>query len=322
MTGNSFKAEWCCPSMQNSITIDELENRLDFFHKMYDVVRIVDPVNKQVLKYKDAAYSAADHFCYAYWGDQANICDNCISIRAYRQNKSFVKLEQKETVIMLVTAIPVDTTEKPVVAELLKNATDSMLIGPGDYVKGRLVNDIILEFNQMAVTDSLTSLYNRRYIDERLPGDIAASVILEHPLSVIFIDVDGMKYINDTYGHTAGDYVLQKVGEAITAGLSEHNGWAARYGGDEFLVCLSNVSYDEADKISKRISENIDMVSPLPELKDFRISASAGVYTSDGLQLTVSEIIHLADQKMYQAKKNKLGKNRNLNRGLPENTGL
>ncbi len=71
--------------MSNIITYDELENKLAFFNKMYDIVRLVDPINKKVLEYRSVSSIEVNEFCYAYWSNN-KICDNCISIRAHLEN--------------------------------------------------------------------------------------------------------------------------------------------------------------------------------------------------------------------------------------------
>lgn len=193
--------------MENTISLSKLEENLSWFKKMYDSVRLVDPINKKVVEYHHCNRNETGGFCYDYW-ENGKICDNCISVRAYLYDKCFIKLEQTVTTIMLVTAIPVEGTEQPLIIELLKNATDSMMIGTGEYSKGHPIQNIVTEFNDLITKDELTGLYNRRYVDERLPADIVKTTFDEIPLSVIFMDIDNLKEINDTFGHTEGDIVV------------------------------------------------------------------------------------------------------------------
>jgi two-component system cell cycle response regulator len=99
--------------MSNKITLSGLEKNLAFFRKMYDAVRIVDPVNKRVLECRGYSINQTNEICYDYW-KSGKICDNCISVRAYHGKKSYIKLEQNPDTIMMVTALPVETAEPPV----------------------------------------------------------------------------------------------------------------------------------------------------------------------------------------------------------------
>lgn len=165
------------------ISLNEIKDKLQFFHKMYDTVRLVDPIHKKVTDYIGSSLMETHEICYNYWGDE-RICDNCISIRAYQEDRNFVKLEQNEETILLVTAIPITNIETPVVLELMKNATDSMLVGTGTYSEGEPLQRYAREINDLIVRDSLTSLYNQRFIKERLPVDIIDATLNHLPLSV------------------------------------------------------------------------------------------------------------------------------------------
>ena len=200
--------------MPESISLNKLQQSLAFFNKMYDAVRLVDPVRKRVLEYRDSTVGRTADVCYDYWKN-GHICDNCISVRAHHDSKSYMKLEQYPDVIMLVTALPIEDAEEPVILELLKNATDSMMIGAGDYNDGQAMRSVVSDINNMVIKDHLTSLYNRRFVDDRLPVDIIKATIAQQPLSVIFLDVDNMKAINDTYGHAAGDLALKHASDSI-----------------------------------------------------------------------------------------------------------
>ena len=154
-----------------SITLEEMKDQLDFFQKMYDAVRLIDPINKKVLDYRASAFHETLEVCYHYWGNE-KICDNCISVRSYREDRSFVKLEKLSENVILITAIPITNTGFPTVLELFKNVTDNMMIGNGDYNRGKVLTQFVEELNDAIVKDSLTSLYNRRFVEERLPIDL------------------------------------------------------------------------------------------------------------------------------------------------------
>lgn len=290
----------------DSITLDRLEEHLFFFHKMFDVVRLVNPVIKKVIDYRNGNIHEIDEVCFGYW-ESGEICDNCISIRAYLSNKFYMKLEQADSAIMVVTAIPLEGTQQPAVLELLKNATDTMMVGNGIYTEGRMMQNLITDLNELVVKDDLTGVYNRRYVSERLPGDIAKAAMEDAPITVAFVDIDNLKEINDTYGHANGDKVIESVADVILQSIRGDRDWVARYGGDEFLVCLYNTTKDEAYGIIDRIRNNI---AKLTSDGTTPITVSLGVYTMKDSFLTAQELIALADQKLYEAKQG--GKNQTV----------
>lgn len=287
--------------MPEQITLSKLKHDLVFFNKMYDAVRLVDPVQKKVLEYHDHGVEKTRETCYDYW-KSGDICDNCISVRAHYENKTYMKLEQNPDEIILVTAIPIEANGEAITLELLKNATDSMMLGTGDYNEGQIMRNVVCDINNMVVKDHLTSIYNRRFVDDRLPVDIVKATLAQQPLTLLFIDIDNMKTINDTYGHAMGDLALKQVANAIGNGIRGGLDWAARYGGDEFVVCLSNIGEDEASHIAERIRRNIVSIDMPIQNGDIAISASLGICTMFRSQLTAKEMIHMADKKMYKEK--------------------
>lgn len=289
--------------MSERITLEKIEKDLDFFKKMYDEVRLVDPIGKVVLEQRGLSIEDTNEICYNYWKDE-KICDNCISVHAYKSNKSFIKLEKSPDVIMMVTAIPVEVQGQSVVLELLKNATDSMMVGTGIYEEGEMMRTAIERLNEMVVKDPLTSLFNRRFVDDRLPVDIVRATVNTWPLSVLFIDVDNLKSLNDTYGHIVGDMALKIVGEIIEKNIRSKGDWAARYGGDEFIVSLNNTTNEEAQKIGQRISKGVEEARiPIGD-KKIDLGISIGLHTMDKIKLTPEELIKHADKHMYISKNN------------------
>lgn len=283
------------------ISLEEIKDKLDFFKKMYDVVRLVDPVYKKVIDYQDLVLSETQGVCYDYW-KSGRICDNCISIRAYREDRSYVKLEKKKDIVLLVTAIPIENTDSPIVLEVMKNATDTMMIGSGEYNEGELFNCFVREINDMIVRDSLTSLYNRRFVDERLPVDIIDATLKQLPLSVCFMDLDNFKSINDLYGHEVGDSAIKAIGDMILKHIRLEQDWAARYGGDEFLICLNNTDEKRAHTIVERIQNGIEKIPLVQKIQTSNLSVSFGIATMKDTPITAVELIRRADENMYKAK--------------------
>ena len=167
---------------------------------------------------------------------------------------------------------------------------------------------------EMAITDSLTGLYNRRYLETHLTHMIDHYVNRGKVLSVLAVDVDYFKAINDTHGHDAGDKVLQELAQR----LRDHTrsiDLCCRIGGEEFIVVLPNTDSMTAEKIGERLrraiaakSFIIGTPSPVP------VTISAGIATLSGLDDSLDKLMKRADSAMYQAKRE--GRNRIVKAGL------
>lgn len=273
---------------------------------MYDVVRIIDPVEKRILEYKDSDISTTGCNCYDFW-KRGKICDNCTSIRANIDNKCYIKLEPRDNQIMMVTSIPVEGAKRPTVVELIKNVTNSMMVGTGDLEKEHTLFDIMGEIGSLITKDEATGLFNKKYASERLPADIVRASLESRPFSILFLDLDDFKQINDTYGHLLGDELIKRTADVLRKYEKETWNWAARYGGDEFILYLDNTGYDAACHIAEALRKDIEVLTLKSKGEYIHTTVSVGVYTFHNEQKTAEEIIALADERMYQAKKT--GKN-------------
>lgn len=292
-----------CGENMDHISLDEIKDKLDFFNKMYDVVRLIDPLEKKVLEYRNSGLTAIEGAdpCYSYW-ENGRICDNCISIRAHLENRSFVKMEKKQNSVLLITAMPIENAGRPAVLELLKNATDTMLIGTGDYNNGEMMFQFVQELNDAIIRDPLTSLYNRRFLEERLPVDIVTATMTHLPLSVCFIDLDNFKLINDLYGHETGDSSIRAISEVIRRNVQFGNAWAARYGGDEFILIFPDTDEKQARLILERIQREVAGIAIKRKKAGPRLNISYGIETMRETPMTAREMLRSADEKMYRVK--------------------
>lgn len=154
------------------------------------------------------------------------------------------------------------------------------------------------ELRYMALHDSLTGLANRTLMADSLKRALARA-LREHSLvGVLLIDLDGFKLINDTYGHAAGDLVLQVVAARLRK-VTRLNDVTARLGGDEFVVLLEDIrGIEDAVRIAEKLVQELAR----PVEGGLHISASIGIALSDGQQITDDVLMKLADQAMYTAK--------------------
>lgn len=163
-----------------------------------------------------------------------------------------------------------------------------------------------LELVQLAMTDPLTGLPNRRHFFEHADREFERVKREKERLSFLLMDVDGFKLINDSHGHDAGDALLQHLSAILPAEVRAFD-LAARFGGDEFIVMLVNADGERALEIAGRIHERVTH-SPLKfGSQAFNIELSMGIATFDGGQEDLKAVLKRADTALYQAKKD--GKN-------------
>jgi diguanylate cyclase (GGDEF)-like protein/PAS domain S-box-containing protein len=166
---------------------------------------------------------------------------------------------------------------------------------------------------ELAVVDDMTGLSNRRYFDERLTIEWKLAQRLNHPVSLIMIDVDYFKQFNDTYGHQEGDKCLQTVAKAMQQSVFRGTEAVCRYGGEEFCILLPSIDLDGAFVIAERVRENLEKLK-LPhkasKVSDW-VTISGGVSTfTPRIEDEALQFVALADEALYQAKDQ--GRNQNV----------
>ena len=161
---------------------------------------------------------------------------------------------------------------------------------------------------ELSRTDALTGLWNRRYLNELLAHEIALTYRDLYPLSVIIVDLDCFKIINDTYGHAAGDQVLMRAAEVLKQNVRAID-CVGRFGGEEFLIILSNCDEQEAKEVANRYRSMLEK-HPVQIGDDvIYVTGSFGVTTISpsntsqfDLQRNLDQIINMADKALYDAK--------------------
>lgn len=170
------------------------------------------------------------------------------------------------------------------------------------------LRDSVRQSMEMAVTDALTGLSNRRYLDTHLKILFERAAARKRPMSVCLVDIDRFKLVNDTYGHEAGDDVLREFSARVRA-MVRGADLACRYGGEEFIVVMPNTSLDIASKVAERLREMVEQTPfQLTSGLKITVTASIGIAETSVDCATPEQLLREADKALYKAKQE--GRNR------------
>lgn len=169
------------------------------------------------------------------------------------------------------------------------------------------MHHMLTMLEQRAQVDPLTGLWNRRYFDQRLEEEVAGAQRHERPLSLALMDLDHFKTINDTFGHPAGDSVLEAFAHIIRSSVRTSD-VVCRYGGEEFCVIMPDTPPDDAQTMCERIRTRLEAIE-WPRHPERRVTTSVGIAgTATPLNLPPREWIEQVDGNLYIAKRE--GRNR------------
>jgi diguanylate cyclase (GGDEF)-like protein len=160
---------------------------------------------------------------------------------------------------------------------------------------------------ELAFTDGLTGLYNRRYLMDQIEREFMRAQRSKAPLSLVMVDLDGLKGVNDRFGHHVGDSFLREVARIVKVNTRASD-VAARWGGDEFMLLAPGTGSKSASKIAERIRAQVERCTMKLEGGEVGITISAGIVSYPAHASVVSALVKKADEAMYSAKKD--GKNR------------
>ncbi len=158
------------------------------------------------------------------------------------------------------------------------------------------------EIYRLTIIDALTDTHNKRYFMEFLDRELARSSRYDRPLSLVMIDIDRFRAINEDLGHLGGDFTLRELSSRIKGNIRKEELFA-RYGGEEFAIVLPETNVEGAGRLADRLVKVINQAPFLYEDKTYNVTVSAGVATTQGEKnIAMQDLIRRADEKLYQAK--------------------
>lgn len=286
----------------------------NFLFGIYDEVRIVDPGHKSVKELlKTRSGSGEPRLpCYVFW-KKGGFCDNCTSLRALVKHREVSKLETSGTEVYLVHSFPLTMPDdRNLVLEVMKNLNlveISSLRPEGDIVNhmdpdfAALLQSIDA-LNARLYQDYLTGALNREYLETEYPQRILEDT--DCPLSVLLVDLDGFKAINDNFGHFAGDEVLRSFVATAKSTLRGEDK-IVRWGGDEFVILLPKVSEEQALLVKQRLLRAVSEQPVNFEEQVIPYHLSIGAHTATQAGTNFYDAIAEADQDMYREKRARAG---------------
>jgi diguanylate cyclase (GGDEF)-like protein len=164
------------------------------------------------------------------------------------------------------------------------------------------------QISRKAYSDTVTGLPNRRALDERLEQEVMTARRTGQPFSIIMMDLDGFKSVNDTYGHVLGDQVLRVYFNFMGLGLRTTD-FLARYGGDELTLIMSQTNLDSAVLVAEKITSKMKkFFFKAPDGKHITLSVSGGIAVYPNHGRTATDLMRAADEALYNAKRHNRGR--------------
>ncbi len=188
-----------------------------------------------------------------------------------------------------------DITEKRRIQDEIQDANKSLRFQLAE------IETLQAHLRERAIRDSLTGLFNRRYLDETFERELSRAKRDDYEISVLMIDIDHFKHLNDTYGHKAGDQVLKALGDFLLEGVRQGD-IVCRYGGEEFIIIMPDVHIKDAQARAASICNNFCILPVKYEGQVLHSTISIGVAIFPQNGDTPDEIIRAADSAMYAAK--------------------
>jgi len=260
---------------------------------MYDIIRIIDPISKSHMIIKNNQIKKIKGTCYDFWKRSVS-CNNCISMKAYTKKNTFVKIEYYGNKVIFVTAAPIFIDESMYVIEMIKDISENGRIFDNNH------DFNVCTMKEKIIMDGMTGVYNRTYIDEKLPADVNNSIINGSQLSLIIIHIENFKDVNDKYGYVVGVKIIKDFAKLISNSIRKNSDWVGMYDSDEILIVLNNTNKGNAFKVSENIKNLLkDMPFQYNDI-NIKITSNFGLYSLEENKIIIEEILTEVDMELYE----------------------
>ena len=272
-------------------TREQIEAKMEEWRRIFDIVRLIDKETVERME-KDNGHQdmVSPCPCYSFWNKKRR-CTNCITSLVMKDKKQRIKIEFVDNEAYQVISHYVNVDGKDYVMELVNHLENS---GMSDVDVRRKLENKIMGYREKLYVDALTGGYNRRFYEEKLKNTKCYG-------GVAMLDVDDFKLYNDSLGHAAGDEALITVVNAVKECIRKTD-MVIRFGGDEFLIIVHDVTEDEFKVKLNQIHDAIHKTI-IPKYSKMQIEVSIGGVVADGE--TVADAVMRADKLMYIAKNRK-----------------
>ncbi len=188
-----------------------------------------------------------------------------------------------------------DETERRIATRELEKANKTLLQKLDEIEK------LQIQLHEQAIRDPLTGLFNRRFFDEYFSTELIRSIRTNTPISLLMVDIDHFKSVNDRFGHDVGDQVLQMLGEILKS-MFRKSDVSCRFGGEEFLVLLPGLAHDQAFNRAEALRERFEQASREAEFLYAQVTLSIGISNCPMHADNTRDLFRIADRALYQAK--------------------
>ena len=274
------------------MTMEQAQQEMKTFQHLFSDVRLLSAEDIGIDQSSDGNEGKSGKSCQCRSClDQGNSEDECIARQVFHDKSQKTKFEYMDEELYEIVVKYVEVDDIPYVLEMVRHVNTDVVLG---NVKHENEKANMTEFYEMLYTDALSQAYNRRYFEDRIRKKIVSA-------GIAMIDLDDFKISNDTYGHEIGDKLLRAVAATIKNVIRTTDS-LIRYGGDEFLLVIPNISQKMFEQKLNEILYHIRLVQ-IPESKNLYLSVSIGAVMAENQ--CVEEVMSKADKLMYDAKQTK-----------------
>jgi len=289
----------------------KVKERLSLRDNMYDNIRIIDPINKNIICISNNEITKHKEKCYDLI-NRGRICSNCISMRADIEKDTFIKIEHVSNKVMLIAATPVKIEKEIYIVEIIKDiSSKNNMISNINCNFGHNIKNVIDKMNEKIITDDSTGMYNRMYIQEKLPVEINNSVINEELLSIIMIDINDFNNVKKEFEQDIEEKILKDFSKLINDSVMGKAHWTGRYSDDKFIIVLNSADKDESYEILEQIKKLSEDFSFQCNDTLIKLNVNFSVYCSENKITDIKNILIELEESILEEKQIKIQKEMN-----------